>query len=263
MIDAEVQKRITEELQLIETGEECRVLLAVESGSRAWGFPSRDSDYDVRFVYIRSQRWYLSVDIDLKRDVIERAITDELDISGWDIKKALRLFAKSNPPLLEWLGSPIVYKETNDFRRLLRELLPDYYSPVSSVYHYMHMAQGNYRDYLKNEVVWLKKYLYALRPLLAVRWLEQDRGVVPMEFSSLLVTIEDQHEIVRQIEALVARKMAGEELDRGPSIPAISGFIADELQRLERYAPHATAARGFEPLNEFFREMLKRAWLPV
>jgi uncharacterized protein len=261
MILAEIEKQIKDEIRQIEKNEECRVLLAVESGSRAWGFPSRDSDYDVRFVYTRHPHWYLSVDLDLKRDVIERPITDDLDISGWDIRKALRLFAKSNPPFLEWLNSPIIYQEACDFAPSLRELIPTYYSPTKSVYHYLHMAEGNYREYLKGDVVWLKKYLYALRPLLAVLWLEQGRGVVPMKFSDLFVTIKDQSALVEGIETLVARKMAGDELDRGPRIPPVSDFIARELERLKQFKPsHTMARQNFAPLNSLFREVLKRAW---
>ncbi len=260
-IDASIQQRIAEELDRIEQAEECRILLAVESGSRAWGFPSRDSDYDVRFIYIRPLPWYLSIDLDRKRDVIERPITDELDISGWDLKKALRLFSKSNPPLLEWLSSPIVYASECDFAAGLTNLLPTHYSPIGSVYHYLHMARGNYREYLKNDVVWLKKYLYALRPLLAVRWIEQNRDAVPMEFSRLLVTIEAEPALVEEIRALVARKMAGDELARGPAIPAISEFIAGELDRLEKFHPASRQApRDFTQLNEFFLRMLECAW---
>ena len=261
MIEAAIKSQIEDELREIERVEDVRILLAVESGSRAWGFPSRDSDYDVRFVYIRRPEWYLSVDLELRRDVIERPITDDLDISGWDLRKALRLFAKSNPPLLEWLDSPIVYAAILDFRRLLRGHLLAFYSPVSSVYHYLHMAQGNHRDYLKGDVVWLKKYLYALRPLLAIRWIEQDRGAVPMEFDRLLATVEDSPELVRDIRALVGRKMAGDELDRGPAIPSISQFVAGELVRFETYKPpESSKARDFEPLNELFRRMLTAAW---
>ena len=122
-----------------------RHIMAIESGSRAWGFPSADSDYDVRFLYARPVEWYLSI---LEgRDVIERPIDAQLDINGWDIKKALRLFRKSNPPLAEWLGSPIVYLERQDIAERLRELAQRYYSPLACIHHYLHMAEGNYRDY--------------------------------------------------------------------------------------------------------------------
>jgi hypothetical protein len=263
MIPREIKIAIEQELDQIEANDECRILLAVESGSRAWGFSSRDSDYDVRFVYIRRLEWYLTIDLDLRRDVIERPISEALDVSGWDIRKALRLYAKSNPPLLEWLESPIVYRDAGGLRSELRGLLTQFYSPLRSTYHYLHMAQGNYRDYLKGDTVWLKKYLYALRPVLAVRWLEQERGVVPMAFDRLLETIADQPELLGDVQALVARKQAGEELDRGPAIASISRFLADELARLEGYRPaESPCGSDFGPLNALFQRMLARTWAP-
>ena len=108
-VSSVMHKRIVESLRQIECEEDVTILYACESGSRAWGFESTDSDYDVRFIYLRKTPWYLT--IQNKRDVIERPISDELDIAGWDLPKALGLFRKSNPPLLEWLRSPVVYLE--------------------------------------------------------------------------------------------------------------------------------------------------------
>lgn len=133
-----MRDRILESLSAIERDHGCTILLAVESGSRAWGFASQDSDYDVRFIYARPRDWYLSI-AEHRRDVIELPIVDELDVNGWDLRKALRLFRKSNPPLLEWLTSPIVYRETPTAQRM-RELIPQYYSPRASFYHYLHMG---------------------------------------------------------------------------------------------------------------------------
>src|SRR5688500_9825730 len=174
-IESVVWAEIQHRLRSVEEADGARILYAVESGSRAWGFPSADSDYDVRFVYVRPRDWYLSVNLESRRDVIERPIVDHIDLSGWDIRKALRLFAKSNPPFLEWLSSPIVYRDELSFADAVRALLPRYYSPVSSLYHFLRMAQGNYREFLQGPEVIVKKYFYVLRPLLAVRWIEQGR----------------------------------------------------------------------------------------
>ena len=160
---------IIQNLSDIEHAENVRIFFACESGSRAWGFPSADSDYDVRFLYIRPVEWYLSILED--RDVIEKPISGDLDINGWDLKKALGLFRKSNPPLMEWLGSPIVYRETGTIAQRMRDLAPTFYSPISSTYHYLQMARRNFREYLHGEQVWVKKYFYVLRPLFAVQWL--------------------------------------------------------------------------------------------
>ncbi len=261
MLDPMVRSEIGRRLERLEAAEDVRVLFAVESGSRAWGFASLDSDYDVRFVYIRRPEWYLSIDLERRRDALEMPVDAGIDLSGWDIRKALSLFAKSNPPLLEWLSSPIVYQEALGFAQRLRHLLPAFYSPNASAYHYLHMAQGNYREYLRGQTVWLKKYLYVLRPLLAVRWVEQRRGVVPMEFSKLLVTINEHTSLIADIQYLVERKRAREELNEGPAIPSIGEFIASELSRLESFKPpRSSGSRDLEALNSLFQEMLHRAW---
>lgn len=261
MIEPEIRERIRQLIRLTETTQEVRILLAVESGSRAWGFPSRDSDYDVRFVYLHREEWYLAIDLESKRDVIERPIEDLIDLSGWDIRKALRLFAKANPPLIEWLSSPIVYQDKAGFRAELEKLLSVYYEPRSCMYHYKHMAERNYRDYLKGPIVWIKKYLYVLRPVLAIRWIEQERGPVPMEFSKLLVTIEENGPLVNEITQLIKRKRDGEELDRGPANPIIGEFIESEMKRLlDRGLQKGFETPDYGPLQELFLRMLEKAW---
>ncbi|MCA9438875.1 MAG: nucleotidyltransferase domain-containing protein, partial [Candidatus Omnitrophica bacterium] len=146
-IDPAIHSEILSQLERIEDDRSVSILYACESGSRAWGFESRDSDYDVRFIYIRPRDWYLSVDLEKKRDVIELPIDDQLDINGWDARKALKLFRKSNPPLLEWLGSPIVYAEPFKFASTLREISKTHNAPTGCAYHYLHMARGNYREF--------------------------------------------------------------------------------------------------------------------
>lgn len=256
MIDKTVLEFIQATLSSLEASEGIKVLYAVESGSRAWGFPSRDSDYDVRFIYIHRPEWYLS--IEERRDVIERNLEHDVDLSGWDIRKALLLFRKSNPPLLEWLHSPIVYREHPPFTQALRSLLPSYYSPRACMHHYLNMASGNLRHYLQGESVWTKKYLYVLRPVLAAKWLEQDLGVVPVEFDHLVEELVDDPELRRAIEELLARKRQGAELDKGSRIEIISRFVESEVERLEAKRSR-TAGRDlpFEPLNRLFRGMLE------
>src|SRR4051794_14574214 len=109
MSEMNVSQRVSAALLAVEHEKDVRVLYACESGSRAWGFASRDSDYDVPFLYVHERDWYLSVDD--RRDVLEYPLRDELDVSGWELRKALRLLRKSNPPLLEWLNSPMVYRD--------------------------------------------------------------------------------------------------------------------------------------------------------
>jgi predicted nucleotidyltransferase len=253
-----IKQEIESRLRQIEQEEEVRIFYACESGSRAWGFPSADSDYDVRFLYINKPNWYLS--IDQKRDVIERKISDSIDMSGWDIRKALKLLRKSNPPLLEWLNSPIVYQQSVEIIEKIRQLMPEYYSPKSCLHHYFHMAEGNFREYLKGEIVWVKKYFYVLRPILACKWIEAGYGVVPMEFEKLIQELVDDEELKLAIEDLVKRKREGQELDREPRIPVISAFIEAELERLGSTSFLGSAQYDAEKLNEVFRWALAEVW---
>ena len=176
-----MEKLILSKLREIENKENVRILLAVESGSRAWGFASPDSDYDVRFIYVRNQEDYLR--LEKVRDVIELPIDDVLDINGWDLQKTLRLLYKSNPTLFEWFSSPIVYMET-EFADKFRLIMQEYFLTKRSMYHYVSMAEGNYREFLKGDMVKAKKYFYVLRPILACRWILEKGTPPPMLFSN-------------------------------------------------------------------------------
>ena len=235
----------------IEKDENVRIVYACESGSRAWGFQSQDSDYDVRFIYVHSASWYLGVEPG--RDVIERPMIGHLDIAGWDIRKALQLLRKSNPPLMEWLQSPIVYQEASNVVSRIRELMPVFCTPAACYYHYLHMAEGNYRDYLRGEQVWIKKYFYVLRPVLACLWIEQGWGVVPMAFSRLFDRVVKDKCLREAIEKLLERKRAGDELDRGPKITAISDFLDTVIPQLSTKSNLPSVHAGSDPLDSVFR----------
>ncbi len=254
---AEIERR----LDAIESDFGVKIVFACESGSRAWGFASPDSDYDVRFLYVSQPSWYLSVDLEEKRDVIETPIEGIWDVNGWDLRKALRLFRKSNPPLLEWLQSPIVYREASEAAGRMRTLLPSFYSPAASMYHYLHMAQKNFRTYLREEEVWTKKYFYVLRPLLACRWVEADRGAVPMEFERLVEASDLAEEALKAIARLLEEKRDGAELRRGPRVPALNELIESEFARFEaagvtRRPPEAEVNQ----LSEVLQEVLIEVW---
>ena len=244
--------RVQDELAKLEAEQNVRVLYACESGSRAWGFASRDSDYDVRFLYVHNRDWYLSVED--RRDVIERPIADDLDVSGWELRKALRLLRKSNPPLLEWLKSPVVYHHDPAFVVEFGALATKFYSPRRCFTHYLHMAFGNWRDYLcGRKQVSLKKYLYVFRPLLACRWIERQLGPVPMLFDAMVARVLDEQEAREALEELVARKREGDELDLAPRVEALDRFIKAELLRLEAVSEPVAIMGDVEDLNGFFR----------
>lgn len=258
-IDPKIRCEIDRELNAIEQTSDVTVLYACESGSRSWGFASADSDYDVRFVYVRPRDWYLSINVEHRRDVIERPIDDVLDISGWDLRKALQLFRKSNPPLHEWLQSPHVYRQRGDAIRQLQQLAVDAYNPVAAHYHYLSMAVSTYRA-MTGDLVRRKKYLYALRCLLAVRWIERGRGVVPMEFGVLVEALVDDAAVLAAIDDLLALKRAGAEVQKGPRLPILDAFVEAELDH------HGNTTRlepvpqvDIERLNALFRDALADA----
>jgi uncharacterized protein len=249
-----LQAQIDAELDRREQENGVCIVYACESGSRAWGFESSDSDYDVRFIYLHPIEWYLRVMPG--SDVIELPVDEVLDISGWDLKKALQLLRKSNPPLLEWLQSPIVYRQRAGVVDRIRGLTPQYYQSAACHYHYLHMAQGNYRDYLQGDTVWLKKYLYVLRPVLACLWIERGFGVVPIEFHKLVDRVIDDAAVKAAVQDLIRRKKSGEELDRGPHIPEISGFLKQELDRLSQFQAPSSERGSPDDLDRIFRECL-------
>lgn len=250
-------KLIQAELDRLAMEEQVTVLYACESGSRAWGFESTDSDYDVRFLYVHRTERYLS--IQKRRDVIERMVGDKLDFAGWDLPKALHLYSKSNPPLFEWLQSPIVYRERGSLAARLRLLMPEYFSPKSCMFHYLHMARGNYREYLHGDDVWLKKYFYVLRPVLSCLWIERGLGIMPTEFSILAERLIDDRSLKRDIAWLLNEKKQGRELDRGPRIASISDFIDSQLARLSADNKLKAPEKGLSVLDRLFAEMLIEA----
>ncbi len=231
-IDPIVRDNIEKRIAQIEKEEKVEMILAVESGSRAWGFESIDSDYDVRFIYRHDIKWYLNVLP--QRDVIELPVNARDDYSGWDIRKTLFLLNKSNPVLLEWLKSPIIYKKDNKRFKQLVEAAKLYFSPLSSIYHYLHMAKGNYRDYLQGNIVNCKKYFYVLRPLLACMWIKDKKESPPVEFAVLLTMINDKI-LLEKINSLLKRKKAGIELGNEKAIPEINNFIKIQIENFENH----------------------------
>ena len=216
-----MRKRILEELQKIEQMHNVKIIMAIESGSRAWGFASPDSDYDVRFIYVRKKEDYLK--LEGMRDVIEWKLDEVLDINGWDIRKALQLLHKSNPTIFEWCTSPIVYLSTTDFD-VLKKAMPGYFSEKKALYHYWHMAQTNYREYLKGEEVRIKKYFYVLRPLLAAQWILDKKVAPPMLFDEL-VDAELDEELRPGLNCLLEMKKTLPEMGMAPKVQVFNDYI--------------------------------------
>ena len=250
----DIVAEINEKLDEIEKKEGVRILHAVESGSRAWGFASPDSDYDVRFVYVRPKYDYLR--LDEMRDVIEWQLDDVLDINGWDLKKALVQFAKGNATLFEWSGSPVVYRTTDEWARI-KEVSKKYFSEKSAVYHYYGTANSTLQGYLLGETVRYKKYFYALRPLLAARYIEEYHTAPPVLFDDLLKM--DLPETLRTaIDELLTVKKKTTEGEQNPQMPVIKEFIESETARQKEIANDMSDDhnKDYEDLNRIFMDIV-------
>ena len=249
-----IEDRINEKLDEIEEKEGVRILHAVESGSRAWGFASPDSDYDVRFVYVRPYEDYLR--IDEPRDVIEWQLDEVLDINGWDLKKALRQFARGNAVLFEWSGSPIIYRSTEKWRRI-KEVSRQYFSEKAAVYHYYGTANSTLREYLMGDKVRYKKYFYALRPLLAAQYIERYHEAPPVLFDDLL-KLEMPAKLRSAIDDLLERKKKTTEGEENPQMPVIRAFIREETARQKEIADALADDhnKDWTALNMVFREVI-------
>jgi len=246
-----LHNRIAEKLIEIEKTENVRILHAVESGSRAWGFASPDSDYDVRFIYVRPHEAYLK--LEKSRDVIEWQLDETLDINGWDIQKALRLLHKSNPTVFEWSQSPIIYKTTPFFEHF-GEVASEYFSVKSGLYHYLNTARGNYSGYIcKKDSVKYKKYFYILRPILACKWILDHQSPPPMLFSQLMdEQLDDEMKPI--VYDLLAKKTEMSEIGEGKKIDVLNDYIECQfdliLTAIDSMARENS--RSWQKLNDLF-----------
>lgn len=255
-VDSGVRAAIELHLTAIEADYGVRVLYACESGSRGWGFASPDSDYDVRFLYVHPLPWYLQVTP--QRSVIELPVAGELDINGWELRKALALLKKGNATLIEWFDSPVVYRADAAFLFAVREAARLTHQPERTFHHYIHMARSNYRKYLTGTTVRLKKYLYVLRPMLAVRWIEQGRGTAPMRFEELVTAVITDPALRQAIDELLALKRSVPESKYGSPLPVIDTFIAAELKRLESISPPTFREIDYSVLDRLLMETVLR-----
>lgn len=249
-------------LDQIAAEEGVRILLAIESGSRAWGFHSPDSDYDVRFIYARPVRDYLG--LEPKRDVIERPIEDDLDLGGWDIAKALTLASRGNAVVSEWLSSPIVYTEAGGFRDAFTPIGQAWRSAYGDIAHYYGVARRQWGSFIEGrEQVRLKKYFYVIRPACALHWLrEGPGGQPPMNLPELLQSIALPAATAEALVDLRERKQAaGEGVGVGDRIPAIDDYVREQMTWAfaEKPAPTMRDPVLWAQTEDLFRQLVGAA----
>ncbi len=244
----------------IEGHHDVRVLYAAESGSRAWGFASPDSDYDVRFIYAHRRDWYLG--IGEPRDVIEAMLPGDLDLAGWDLRKTLRLYLRGNYALNEWLDSPIVYAECGRLAAQLRRLMPRAFRVPGGYHHYLRTALSVHDTHLGTGEVRLKKVFYVLRPLLACRWIREAGTQPPTAFARLVSAPwvnACERAMIRELEVA---KAAARESERTPLAADTRSWIKSEIAAAAEAAAalRSRANLATEELDQLLIDCLAEAW---
>jgi predicted nucleotidyltransferase len=251
-----MEKKIKKYLKDIEEKFDITILLACETGSRAWGFPSPDSDYDVRLIYKHEKDWYLS--LAEEKDTIEMMLDDnEIDISGWDIRKALRLLWKSNPPLLERIQSPITYICDDSFLLEMNSIANNVYSRIATIHHYLSMSKNCFSEIDQKESFKLKKLFYALRSSIACKWILERDEIPPISFTKMFNGLEFSNEIKEKIFDLIELKAQKDESYYHSGENGLFILIEELIADADLRAKHLPAGNGnFEALNDFFKKAI-------
>lgn len=253
-LDPLVVSEIDRRLSAVSAEHGVRIPWAIESGSRAWGFPSPDSDYDCRFIFVRERQDYLS--LWPARDVIETPLDDTFDVNGWDLAKSVRLLVKGNATALEWLRSPIIYAGEGSFRDELLTLASEVVERGSIARHYLHVARQQ-----QTGTTTLKRFFYALRPAASLRWLADHpkESIPPMDLPTLLAEASASREVTEAAAELIAAKAETREMGIGTPPSVLTRFVADELARAEQFdslSPERDPTAVRDMADQFFRRYI-------
>lgn len=249
-------EKLRDLLHKVEFEHNLKVIYGLESGSRAWGFESQNSDYDIRFLYVHPVNWYLC--IEKRNDVLELGTSRDIDLSGWDIRKSLLFLRQSHPVLLEWLRSPIIYLEQSEIVQQMREIGEEFFAPRASVHHYISWAERMLHRYFQLSDVAAKRYFYVMRPILCCRWIQTIGGQPPLLMSKLITEIEMPTEVKLAIENLIERKRAGYELDSVSRILILDQYISETIPQIKKFLVTLPKPKyaPFELLNPLFHQAL-------
>lgn len=255
---------IQRHLRDVEREYNFKVLFAVESGSRAWGFASPDSDWDVRFIYVHPIEWYLRVEDG--RDVIEHMYSDDVDLVGWELRKALRLFTRGNPSLFEWLHTPIIYHCDKGFIGQLLKLETNYFNPIHSMYHYHRIYVKHDERYLQREGFPMKRFLYYLRGVLACRWIDTRHTLPPVPFDILVEATIPEKAIKKEVERLLCMKRQSKEHDMALVSSVLFTYAQDMAdhyrQHIDEFRPKLMHENKRHELDRLLYEMSKACSMP-
>lgn len=252
-----MEKRIKEKLAEIERDYNIKILHASETGSRGWGFPSPDSDYDVRLIYVHPQDWYIN--LSEPKDSLELMLDDRnLDIAGWDLRKALRLMAKSNASLFERMQSPIVYKTEAEIMTALNSAAPSFFSPKATLHHYLSMAKKSVEGFSEQEQVKFKKLFYALRAATACKWIFDKGTIPPIVFMDMVSNLELETDLINEIKEMMrVKERENEDYMHQPSSIVLT-YIREQILKSDKEATGLGAGNGdLNELNLLLRKTVK------
>lgn len=247
-------EKIKKLLKKVEQEHKVKVLYACETGSRAWGFPSPDSDYDVRFIYCHERDWYLN--LSQPKDTIEYMVDETWDITGWDLKKSLLLLKKSNAPLIERFQSPVVYYGEGAFKNEFRQLIENYYSPTAVFFHHYSLAKKIWDDLKDAEEIKLKSYFYLIRSLLSCNWITKDESVLPMHIEGLMILIDEN--IRERLRDLIKVKARVSEKYMHPKDKMLNEWILELWKFIEASKSNLGVNKtGMKQLDKFFLKTIQ------
>lgn len=249
-------KKIKTTIAQLEQSKNIKVLFAGESGSRAWGIPSPDSDYDVRFIYVHQLDWYLSL-CNHKDTITVKDDDVDLDMTGWDLRKTLQLMKKSNAAPLEWMNTPIVYHESPGFLRRFRKVGETCISPNSLNYHYLSMARKFYDACAGEQSVKLKTWFYALRTALNARWIVEHEEMPPTVFKETLSLIDPN--LKKEILALIALKGTKNEDFLFEKEASLLTLIKESITLSEAHKSKLPGSKvNMHEMDKFFQRMIPK-----
>jgi len=252
-----MKERINKYITELEKEKGIEVLLACETGSRAWGFPSPDSDYDVRIIYKHNTEWYLS--LTEEKDTIEVFYdNNDIDISGWDLRKSLRLIWKSNAALIERIQSPIIYKKNSEFVDGINLIAQKTYSRIGTIHHYLSMAKKKLSEVEESQDYKLKTFFYALRASVACLWILEKEIMPPIEFGTMLNELDIDEKLKSRIKELIELKSTISESYMHKDEHDLILFMKSCIERADVEAKTLPASNAeMNELNEFFRQIIR------
>lgn len=251
-----MDKKINQYLTEIEKTKDVEILLACETGSRAWGFPSPDSDFDIRIIYKHKKDWYLS--LNEQKDSLDLMFeNNEIDITGWDLRKSLKLLQKSNAPLLERIQSPIIYKKNNDFLEEIKIVAQNQYSRIATMHHYLSMAKKFIEELKGNEEYKLKKFFYTLRSATACKWILEKDQIPPIEFIKMVDKLNIDSKLTKRINELIKLKATKNESYFHKGEYELLSFIENCIDDAEKNRLKLPPSKGtIDELNQVFIKTL-------